>query len=86
MKHGYTKNQEHTNRYGIKFSVSVTYWRYDDACNAVNDWCMNEYNTAKMVLYANARKKPGVAEEEAGIRRILDFGLANALKALEGGA
>lgn len=67
-----------TNRNGLEFEAESQYVQ--------GEWCLNEYNAAKMVVYANATELLPPEEEEKQIRQIMRCGVEAVLNRKGGDA
>ncbi len=69
----------HTNPYGLEFEVEQMFVDKDDFGNPVNEWCINEYSLAKMIVYKEATELLPPEEEHKQISAVL-MDISNAKK------
>lgn len=69
----------HVNRFDISFQIETYFVKVDDFGNKVNDWFIDNYNVAKMILYSGAKESLTKEQEEKGIAEILSVGVEHYL-------
>lgn len=60
-----------TNKHGLQFEIYKIFVKYDDAGNQINEYVIDGYNFAKMVLYKDATKLLSPEDEKKAIEKIL---------------
>lgn len=70
-----TKKEILTNRHGLEFEVEMQYMLADDNGKPINEWCVNEHDSAKMLVYANATELLPPEEEEKQIQLMMKCGV-----------
>ena len=81
-----TKKEILTNRKGFDFEVDMQFVEFDDNGEAVNEWCVSERSSAKMIVYMNATELLPPDEENKRIDEILAVGVLNILNGTGGQA
>ena len=74
-----------TNCKGFDFEVEMVFQPADGNGKPLNEWCIDERNTAKMIVYANATELLPLDEECKLIDKIMAAGVGNILNR-KGGA
>jgi hypothetical protein len=80
-----TKKEILTNRKGFDFEVDMEFVEFDYNGKVVNEWCVDERSSAKMIVYVNATELLPIEEENKRIDEILAVGVLNILSG-KGGA
>lgn len=75
-----TEKEILTNRFGLEFEVEKVFCVKDDCGNDVNQFCFDEYNCAKLIVYRDATALFPVAEEQVQIAQILTVGIQHYMK------
>lgn len=73
------KTEIFENAHGLSFEVEMLFIEKDELGNPVNEWCVNDYNMAKMYLYKDANKLMPIEDEKKAIEEILQIGVMNML-------
>lgn len=81
-----TKKEILTNRKGFEFEVDMQFVELDDNGNVVNEWCVDERSSAKMIVYMDATELLTPEEENKRIDEILAVGVLNILNGTGGQA
>lgn len=72
-----TKKEIHVNQFGLEIETEIMFIEKDDAGNVVNDYFVDEYNMAKMLVYKNATQLLPFEQEQSEIANILSIGVEN---------
>lgn len=81
-----TKKEILTNRKGFEFEADMQFVELDDNGNVVNEWCVDERSSAKMIVYMDATELLTPEEENKRIDEILAVGVLNILNGTGGQA
>lgn len=77
-----TKTEIYANRFGLEFSIEMVFAEKDDHGNIVNQWCVDEYSVAKMILYKDAIVLLPLDKETVEVSKILSVGVSHFLNQL----
>lgn len=77
-----TKTEIYANRFGLEFSIEMIFVENDDHGNIVNQWCVDEYSVAKMILYKDAIVLLSLDKETVEVSKILSVGVSHFLNRL----
>lgn len=66
-----TKTEITVNRFGLEYETKLVF------VEKINDWCIDEYEAAKMALYKDATELLPFDKEQEGIAKIISIGVAN---------
>jgi len=78
-----TKIHTHTNSCGLEFELELKFVEKADDGTVVNDYLVDEYSFAKMMLYHKATKLLPPEKEAEEISKIVTIGVANYFKELD---
>lgn len=79
---GKTKKETVINKLGFEFEIEKVFVKTDDFDNNVNQYCIDEYNAAKMALYSNKVSLYPPHVEAEKISHIISIGVSNYINQL----